>query len=72
MVIHIDEVGAADDLVLSEEMGPCMLIRLQPLTGGLCRLSYATLADEGDDREVISMSDAMDKIATISESAIDF
>jgi hypothetical protein len=47
-----------------------MLIRLQPLTGGLCRLSYATLADEDDDREVISMNDASDRIASISESEV--
>jgi hypothetical protein len=32
-------------------------------------MSYATLADEDDEREVVSMSDVTEKIVTISESS---
>lgn len=68
VAIHIDEEDLAPELSLNEG-DPCMVIRLQPMAGNLCRFSYATAADDGDGRVLIDMSEVLERITTISKSA---
>ena len=65
MVIHVDADGLAPDLPIGDEGGPCMLIRLQPMSGGFCRFSFVTVA-EGDTEEriVLDVSEVLERIAT--------
>ena len=69
VAIHIDEDGTAPEVPLSEEGGPYMIIRLQPMPGGLCRFSYKTIADADEGRTVIDISEAMERIVNTSEIA---
>ncbi|ORX38894.1 hypothetical protein BD324DRAFT_296964 [Kockovaella imperatae] len=65
VVVHIDEGSESADLPLSNDMNPLLAIRLQPLPGGLCRMSVSTAEDEETDRLMVSMQDVMGHMATI-------
>lgn len=67
VVVQIDEQGMSQDLPLSEDAGPCLAIRLQPMPGDLCRFSYTSLAEDQDARLLLPTSEVVDKIATTSE-----
>ena len=67
VVLQIDEDGEQPELPLAEEGGPCMVIRLQPMAGGLCRFSYTTLATEEEERSVVDISEVSEKIVTTSK-----
>jgi len=67
VAIHVDEDGIAQDLPRSEEGTPCMIVRLQPMAGGLCRFSYMTSAGDGGERTVIDVGEVMSRIVTTSE-----
>lgn len=45
---------------------PCMVIRLQPMPGNLCRFSYATLANDGEGRVLVDLAEVQERIATTS------
>lgn len=64
--MHIDEDDLAPELSLNEG-DPCMVIRLQPMAGGLCRFSYATATNDGEGRLLIDMSEVEERIVTTSE-----
>ncbi|ORY29168.1 hypothetical protein BCR39DRAFT_533070 [Naematelia encephala] len=65
VAILIDEDGGSSDPPVSEEGAPCVVFRLQPLSGSLCRFSHATLAETSTERTLIDMADVNAKIATI-------
>ena len=66
MAVHIDEDDMSPELSLIDG-DPCLVIRLQPMTGGLCRLSYATAANDGEGRALIDMAEVDERIVTTSE-----
>ena len=66
VAIHVDEEGVAPQLPMAEEGGPFMVIRLQPMTGGLCRFTSTTTAGENDERTVIDISEVVETIVTTS------
>lgn len=66
-MIQIDEDGDSPDLPLSEDGVPCMIIRLQPLSGGLCRFSFTTTGEEDDERSLIDYAEVPEKIITTSK-----
>jgi hypothetical protein len=68
VAVHIDEEDFAPELSLNEG-DPCMVIRLQPMAGGLCRFSYATAANDGEGRVLIDMSEVEERIVTTSQLA---
>ncbi|WWC97695.1 hypothetical protein V866_004579 [Kwoniella sp. B9012] len=63
VAVHIDEEGLAENLPVGED-APLLCIRLQPMTGGLCRFSYSTIDAVDEDRMVIDISEIMDRIVT--------
>ncbi|WVW79055.1 hypothetical protein I302_101018 [Kwoniella bestiolae CBS 10118] len=67
VAVHIDEEGMASNLPVGED-GPLLCIRLQPMTGGLCRFSYSTADAVDEDRMVIDISEIMDRVVTTGES----
>lgn len=67
VAIHIDEDDFAPELSLNEG-DPCMVIKLQPMAGGLCRFSYATAANDGEARVLVDTSEVEDRIVTTSGS----
>jgi hypothetical protein len=69
VAIQIDEEGLQQDLSLVEG-DPSMVIRLQPMSGGLCLFSYATTVDDGEKRVIIGMEDVFEKIVTTSEFSL--
>jgi len=66
VAIQIDEDGLQPDLSLLEG-DPGMVVRLQPMSGGLCGFSYATATDDGEKRVIIAMAEVYEKIVTTSE-----
>jgi hypothetical protein len=68
VVVHVDEDGEAEDLAPKQDGGPCMVIRLQPMSGGLCRYSFISTADDEPERTVIPTSEVNERIVTTSES----
>jgi hypothetical protein len=68
VVLQIDEDGDAPDVLLGEDTAPCLRIRLQPMSGGLCRLSFASTTDDDGERCLIDFADVPEKIATTSTS----
>lgn len=66
-MVQIDEEGTSPDLPLSEEGGPCLSIRLQPMAGDLCRFSHTTLAEDQDVSTLIPISEVVDKITITGE-----
>lgn len=67
MAIHIDEDDLAPELSLNEG-DPCLVIKIQPMSGGLCRFSYATAANDGEARVLVDISEVEERIVTTSES----
>ena len=67
VVVHIDEDGESADLPLSSELDPSLAIRLQPLAGGLCRLSYTTADEDETERLLVSIQDVVEHMVTTSE-----
>ncbi|WVQ64179.1 uncharacterized protein L199_002341 [Kwoniella botswanensis] len=63
VAVHIDEEGLAENLPIGED-APLLCIRLQPMTGGLCRFSYSTVDAVDEDRMVIDISEIIDRIVT--------
>ncbi|OCF72444.1 hypothetical protein I204_06823 [Kwoniella mangroviensis CBS 8886] len=63
VAVHIDEEGLAENLPVGED-APLLCIRLQPMTGGLCRFSYSTADAVDEDRMVIDISEIMDRVVT--------
>jgi hypothetical protein len=52
---------------MDEEGGPFMVVRLQPISGGLCRFSYTTtIGDDEVERSVVATADVNEKIVTTS------
>ncbi|RSH95410.1 hypothetical protein EHS25_000497 [Saitozyma podzolica] len=64
VVVHVDEDGEAEDLAPKQDGGPCMVIRLQPMSGGLCRYSFISTADDEPERTVIPTSEVNERIVT--------
>lgn len=62
VVVHIDEDGISPELELASS-GPVMIIRLQPMAGGLCRFAVATAVDDDIERTVIEAADVPQRIA---------
>ncbi|OCF31354.1 hypothetical protein I316_06959 [Kwoniella heveanensis BCC8398] len=63
VVVLVDETGIADPLPLQDRGPPLLSIRLQPMSGSLCRFSYSTIEVQDEDRMVIDMSEVPEKIA---------
>ncbi|KAK4685638.1 hypothetical protein P7C73_g4506, partial [Tremellales sp. Uapishka_1] len=63
VAIHVDEDGDSPYVHPRAEDGPCMIVRLQPMSGGLCRFSYSTVDDGEGERTVIDVGDVANKIA---------
>jgi len=70
VAIHVDEDGSATELPMAEDSGPCMVIRLQPMTGGLCRFSHTTIDEENLERTVVDFNEVVEKIATTGEVSL--
>ncbi|KAL7421475.1 hypothetical protein Q5752_004362 [Cryptotrichosporon argae] len=69
VAIHVDEDGDSPALPLVEDDGeteidPRLVIRLQPMSGGLCRFSYVTSMGDAEERTVVAMDDVAERIAT--------
>ena len=69
MALHIDEDRRGTELPLDVDTGPVMIIRLQPIAGGLCRFSYTVVDEEISERAVIDITDVVDKIVTTGKAA---
>ena len=69
VAVHIDEDGDAPELQISDEAGPFVVIRLQPMSGGLCRISFDPAPEDDPHRRIlVANNDVMKNIVTISES----
>jgi hypothetical protein len=69
VLVQVNELGHFEEPMLRED-GPCMAIHLQPLPGDLCRFSYVAIGDDEEEREVIDMSEVVERVATTGESAV--
>jgi hypothetical protein len=66
-VVQIDEDNSAPRISANRDSAPLLVFRLQPLAGGLCRLSYATAVEDDAESFVTNYDEVTEKIATTSK-----
>lgn len=71
MVVHIDPSRGADTIPFGIVGGPFVIIRLQPMAGGLCRYNVTCHSpDEDEDEDIVRSEMVPMRVVQTSEQLL--